>query len=93
MSASSIEMELSREFVLEKVSNWFFFQCFIQSISQLLNVQFSSAFWQYHISAWELSLDFFINSKKCLGSISIQGVIRKTYHFITSLVNTGMEKL
>lgn len=59
MSSSSLQMELSREFVLEKVI-------------YLYNNTYSSAFLQYLTSAWALNTDSCTNSKKCWVSISTQ---------------------
>jgi len=60
MSVASFELELSREYVLEKVRLFYsyFYRC---------------AFWQFHTSVWELNTDFCINSRKCWVNIFIQG--------------------
>ena len=52
MSVASFELELSREYVLEKVNNPLFNLC-------------RCAFWLFHISAWAPSIGFCISSKKC----------------------------
>ena len=52
MSVASFELELSREYVLEKVN-------------KLFSYEFRCAFWQFHISAWGPSTGSCINSKKC----------------------------
>jgi hypothetical protein len=60
MSVASFELELSREYVLEKV------------LINAINI-FRCVFWQFHISAWGLNTDFCISSRKCWESISIRG--------------------
>ena len=52
MSVASCELELTREYVLEKVNHIF-------------SNHFRCVFWQFHIFAWGPSIGSCISSKKC----------------------------
>lgn len=81
MSASSLQIELSREFVLEKVS------------LALVKLKISYASWLFHISAWGPNTGFFTSCRKCLESIFTREEIRKLSSKFINIVSTGMGKL
>ena len=82
MSSTSIQMELTREFILEKVR---ILEVIVIDVNRCVS-------WRYLTFAWGQNTGFYINFKKCLEKTYIQDEIGKCLQFLLLLVSIGMVK-